>query len=652
MEELKEFREKLIALNDAYRKGNPQISDIEYDLMVDHLREMNPDDPFFKRGVVEQPTERMEKLPVPMYSLEKLKTVKEFRKWLQKMSDAGATEIVATPKFDGISLIVSEKTCKAWTRGDGTQGQRSDSHFLIMNSVPSNNSKFSYPDHTWGEAIIKKVTFAQLQDNPKFEYKNARNMVAGLFNAPGGYHNPFIRNVDFIRYGSDLPLNKGEQLAEMREIYGGNVSDSVEFFIEEILELSDDELDMFLDEELHNRFDDEYKIDGVVIEVNEYEIREKLGRLPNGNPAYAIAFKREEWCDVYQTRVTGIELGVGKTGVINPVILVSPVEINGATVSRVTGYNMGYIYDNNICKGASIEITRGGDVIPKHLKTLSYNRNELENFADESVFCPSCGERLVWDSSLVNLCCTNKDCPEKVISELVYFFRTMGCEEFEDPTIRKLYKEGFTTIDDILELNKEVFQAILGKSAGKTVFEQINKVMSGVPLARYLAALNIFEGKIAEATCQKILDGLNSETVERLRDPNSYALTAKSAVALKHECELIPGVGDVLALTFVKGLKMYLSKGKDKRIVITYVQSPKVETPTGVEKMFVCFTGFRDHDLEEALTSAGHVVLNGVTRECTILVVKDLNSTSSKLNTARQRGIKIVSREEFENEIL
>lgn len=171
-------------------------------------------------------------------------------------------------------------------------------------------------------------------------------------------------------------------------------------------------------------------------------------------------------------------------------------------------------------------------------------------------------------------------------------------------------------------------------------------------MARYLTAINVFDGKIAEATCQKILDGLDERVIEKLRNSYRDEFTAEFAVALKHECELIPGIGEVLALTFVKGLKTYISRGKDRRVVITYVQSPKVETPDGVEQMFVCMTGFRNKELEKALQAQGHVVLNGVTKECTVLVVADINSTSSKMKTAKQRGLRIVTREDFENEIL
>ena len=650
-EKINSLRERLITLNKAYREGNPQVSDIEYDHMVETLLENSPEDEFFKKGIVEEATDRMEELPVPMYSLEKIKTAKEFRKWLQKMFAAGCKEIVATPKFDGISLVVDEDDKRAWTRGDGVEGQLSTKHFNKMFNGEGEQLE-SHFMHTWGEAIMKKKTFAHLKDSQAdFTYKNARNMVAGLFNSPDGWKNRFMFNVDFVRYGSDLTGNKSEVLAELNRTFR-NVTPFVNFYIEEIMELDDEELNMLLDEELHDRFDAEYKIDGVVIEVNEESVRKELGRLPNGNPAYAIAFKKDEWCDVYQTKVISIEKGVGKTGVLNPVIIIEPVEMNGATVSRATAYNAAYLIDQHICEGAFIEVTRGGDVIPKHLKTIEYDENAYIDMMDNLVICPSCGELLKWNETHVDLVCPNESCRERIISGMVYFFRTMGCEQFEEPTIRRLYDFGYKTIDAILESHVSEFQSLLGKSKGKTVFNQIEKVLAGVPLARYLTAINVFDGKIAEATCQKILDGLNGETVERLRDTNNYALAAESAVVLKHECELIPGIGDVLALTFVKGLKTYLSRGKDERIVITYVQSPKVEVPEGVKQMYVCMTGFRDKELEKVLQAQGHVVLNGVTKDCTVLVVADINSTSSKMKTAKQRGLRIVTREDFENEIL
>ena len=650
-EKINSLRAELVALNKAYREGNPQISDVDYDHMVETLRVNSPEDEFFKKGIVEEATDRMEPLPVPMYSLEKIKTIKDFRKWLQKMFAAGCKEIVATPKFDGISLVVDEDDKRAWTRGDGVEGQLSTKHFDRMF-----NGEGEHPEphlmHTWGEAIMKKKTFAHLKDNQAdFAYKNARNMVAGIFNSPDGWNNRFMANVDFVRYGSDLTGDKSSVLEELKRTFH-NVTPYVSFLIEEIMELDDEEMNLLLDEELHDRFDAEYKIDGVVIEVDEESVREQLGRLPNGNPAYAIAFKKEEWCDVYQTKVISIEKGIGKTGVLNPVILIEPVEINGATVSRATAYNAAYLVENNICEGAVIEVTRGGDVIPKHLKTLEYNETMFEKMCDDLVICPSCGKPLKWNETNVDLVCTNDKCKEMVISEMVYFFRTMGCEQFEEPTIRRLYNFGYRSVETILESHVAEFQKLLGKAKGKTVYDHIQKVLTeGVPMARYMTALNIFDGKIAEATCQKIFDAANPEMAERVKTVSYEIGSIAEATYLAKSLEQVNGVGEILARSFVKGLIKLQHIGIYPGVNITYVQTPET-TPLAENAMVVCMTGFRDKEMEVQLNKLGHRVVDGVTKECNVLVVADLNSNSTKMKKAKEKGLRIVERMEFRRELL
>ena len=296
-----ELRNQLLAANAAYRSGESIMSDVEYDALVEKLRKLDPSDIFFNKGIVEAADDRMEELPVPMYSLEKIKEIKPLRKWLKKMLDAGACEVVAMPKFDGISLLTYDMDGdQAWTRGDGIEGQRSDAHFTRMNNGKPKG--YFCNVHTWGEAICKKTTFAHLKDELNVAYKNARNMVAGVFNSSDGFKNPVITYIDFVRYGIDEPIDKDDQLRVLRNRYQ-NVTPSRTYLIEELLELDDADLNDLIDLELHDEFDAEYKIDGIVLEINEWAVKQQLGRLPNGNPAYSVAFKREEWCDTYQTKV-------------------------------------------------------------------------------------------------------------------------------------------------------------------------------------------------------------------------------------------------------------------------------------------------------------------------------------------------------------
>lgn len=653
--EITKLRNKLIKLNDAYRAGEPQVSDNEYDALVEQLREASPNDEFFASGVVEEADERMEELPLPMYSLEKVKTIKGLRKWLQSVADGhGAKSIVMTPKYDGISLLVKEDpdidNAQAWTRGDGQQGQRSDQHFLYVGNNYDNNT-LATTMFTWGEAIMAKSKFVRLkEDDENFNYKKARNMVAGVFNSPTGYDSPYIGAIDYVRYGCDLQLNKIDQLNELNRTFGTNAP-CVHHDLDKLLATTDEELDAII-EEVYNTLNDKYAIDGIVLEVNEYLVREDMGRLPNGNPAYAIAFKREEWTEVYQTRVEKIEYGIGKTGVLNPVIIVEPVEMDGATVTRASIYNASQLIDRHVCPGAIVDIIRSGDVIPKHLKTITYDEGSFENEMDNMMVCPSCGKPLRWDENHVNLVCINKECKERRISEMVYFFRTLGCEEFEDPTIRKMYEAGWTDITMILEASLPQMQELLGEAKGKTVFDQISHALyDGLPLARVMTACNVFQGVIAETICQKIIDGLPENYQEWL----GMGLPLDNGTAkqmLKDSILEIKGVGEAFANAFVQGVHRYLRSPLVGVINVSYIVTPKVEVQEGQEQLYVCMTGFRDKEAEAKLKADGHVVLSGVTKDCNLLVVADVNSNSSKAKTARERGIRIITREQFNREIL
>lgn len=649
---LAELRNELYRLNDLYRKGTPEVSDTEYDALVEYLRKQNPEDEFFTKGIVEKATDRMEPLPLPMYSLEKVKTYKELKKWLKKMYDLGARDICITPKFDGISLLVNEQTEQAWTRGDGVEGQRSDAHYHSLADNDHCDIEFEKPYYTWGEAIFRRADFDTVKENGA-DYKNARNAVAGLFNSPDGT-NPALQYVSYVRYGSDLPLSKMEQLATMKQ-QGFEVAPNFGMYIDEILDTvespEDDEeyTDADMEKEFDAWFEDwnkTWNCDGLVFEVDEYEIREKLGRLPNGNPVYAVAFKKPEWVPGYLTTVKDIEASISKDGVWCPVIVVEPVEMDGATVERVTGYNTQYIVDNHIYPGAEIEITRSGQVIPKHIRTVKWDAREFNKwFADNSFYCPSCGECMTYDENGVNLVCLNEQCEQRVISGIVYFFKTLGVEGFSEPTIRTLYKEGYDTLDKVLGATISALQRIFGQVRGMNVFTAISKsIAEKQPLPRIMTALNCFRGVIAESVAEKI--------ISEVGDPRPY-FASRTLEQAERELSQIEGVGEQSINAFCDGCKRYDDYRRNNpefpyTVTITVKKQP---VQVADNQLVVCMTGFRDKELEQRLESQGHRVVSGVTRDCNVLVVADLSSQSSKSQKAREKGIRIVDRETFNKEI-
>ena len=647
-----EIRNELYRLNDLYRKGTPEVTDAEYDALVEYLRKQNPDDEFFTRGIVEKATDRMEPLPLPMYSLEKVKTYKELKKWLKKMYDLGARDICVTPKFDGISLLVNEQTEQAWTRGDGVKGQRSDVHYHSLADNDHCDIEFTKPYYTWGEAIFRRADFETVRENGA-EYKNARNAVAGLFNSPDGT-NPVLQYVSYVRYGSDLKMSKMEQLATMKK-QGFEVAPNFGMYIDEILDTveSPEDDEEYTDDDMEKEFDAWFEdwnrtwnCDGLVFEVDEYDIREKLGRLPNGNPAYAIAYKKPEWVPGYLTIVKDIEANISKDGVWCPVIVVEPVEMDGATVERVTGYNAQYIMEHHIYPGAEIEITRSGQVIPKHIRTVKWDSREFVKwFADNEYYCPSCGEYMSYDENGVNLVCSNKQCEQRVISGIVYFFKTLGVEGFSEPTIRTLYKEGYDTLDRVLGATIPALQRIFGQVRGMNIFTAISKsIAEEQPLSRIMTALNCFRGVIAESVAEKI--------ISEIGDPRLY-FASRTLEQVERELSRIEGVGEQSINAFCDGCKRYDDYTRNNpefpyTVTITVKKEP---VQAAENQLAVCMTGFRDKELEQRLESQGHRVVNGVTRDCNVLVVADISSQSSKSQKAREKGIRIVDRKTFEQEI-
>lgn len=630
---MKALEEQILKANLEYRNGTPIMSDNEYDSLVLKLKETDPQSEFILKSILEQPSgDRMEELPIEMFSLEKVKTVRELLYWMNAICGLQREDcLIITLKYDGISLCINEENNAAWTRGNGFEGQRSDNHYSVISKHTEKGRTPSILQYTFGEAIFPTKGFLE----NKGEYKSARNCVAGLFNSPDT--SLMLGFVDVVRYGTNLgELDKDSQLSKLKERYPTTTATWVtttcaSFMIDETV------VKNWLDE-IFNTLCKKYKCDGLVIEVNSAEKRNRLGRLPNNNPKFAIAYKNPDWSEREETKVTGIEWNVSKDGNVKPVILIEPIDLCGATVQRASGYNAKYICDNHICEGTLVVIARSGDVIPKHLKTVSYNEENYQTMCDEMMICPSCGELLRWDNTITDLVCLNSLCEQRRIAELVYFFNTVGMEEFREPTIKKIYQAGFRSVVSILNITPAKLFAIegIGNSLTNTIITQFEKLKKdGVSLAKLMTAYNVFGGGLGEKTCQKILDNLSKEDLDKVED--------LTTVETEHLTS-IEGIGEITARTFNNGLFLY-SKIDNDNISVHSIEKSKVKAAEN--QMNVCFSGVRDKGLEAELISKGHKIASGVTSKTTHLVVKDPNSNSSKTVKAKELGISIYSLEDF-----
>jgi len=609
-----------------YRAGTPLCTDAVYDKLYEELVSKFPDSELLKKGVVAQKISRKEKLPIPMYSLNKVKSVEEIEKWRKSKSLSPGTFIVITPKYDGISLVVEELVGNCWTRGDGEVGQKSNMHFAAMPHIG-----FSYQITTVGEAIISKKNWKSSfegKNNPYSgdPYKNARNTVAGFF-TPKEVREEF-KFIDYIRYGSSNDdEDKNVQLVALNKL------NTVQVPLR-ICQLKNIDKEML--DELYIHWSEEYQIDGLVIDICSAKIRKELGREENMNPAYAVAYKSPEWSGSAEVKVKGITWQVSKQGKLKPVINIEPTEVDGVVISNVTGINAAYVFDNNIAEDSVIKIIRSGSVIPKHIETLDFDGYECMLLHDSVATCPCCESPTKWDETMTELICHNPECKEKKIAKLVHFFTTLEVEEFGEPSIIRLYNAGFDTIERILKITIAQLLRIEGfaTKSSWSLRNQFDKLIEvGKPLAQIVDACDLMEGKLGQKTIQLIFDNTDG--------PADWVGSDKLI--------LIHGIADSSAVTFIAGMDEYWKKNLyDLPIKVTYIESPKVEvTGNKYENQKICFTGCRlTKEQEKEIQAQGGEVVSGVSGKTTLLVVKntdDSTMSSSKAVKAKSLGIKIIT---------
>lgn len=599
-----------------YRAGTPLCTDTVYDKLYEELVLKFPDSELLKKGVVAQKISRKEKLPIPMYSLNKVKSVEEIKKWL-KSKGCENESLIITPKYDGISLVVEELVSNCWTRGDGEIGQKSNKHFA---SMP--HRSYSHQETTFGEAIMSKKNFKHYSD----KFANPRNMVAGLFNRDEPVED--LKDVDYIRYGSDnSEIHKCQQLQLLNHF---NIVE-VPFYFFEIQTLDEATLN-----KIYSEWSYDYQIDGLVIDIDDAQKRKELGREENMNPAYAVAYKNPEWSGSAEVKVKGITWQVSKQGKLKPVIQIEPTEVDGVVISNVTGINAAYVFDNNIAPESVIKIIRSGQVIPKHIDTVSYLHMECVSLKLELQKCTCCESPTKWDETQTELICSNPECREKKIAKLVHFFTTLEIEEFGEPSIIRLYNAGYDTIEKILKITIAQLLRIEGfaTKSSWSLRNQFDKLIEvGKPLAQIIDACDLMEGKLGQKTIQLIFDNTDG--------PADWVGSDKLI--------LIHGIADSSAVTFIAGMDEYWKKNLyDLPIKVTYIESPKVEvTGDKYKDQKICFTGCRPtKEQEKEIQAQGGEVVSGVSSKTTLLVVKNTDEStisSSKAVKAKSLGIKIIT---------
>lgn len=604
---IEELKSKIKSANKAYREGDAIMSDKEWDSLVEKLAELSPDDELLSEVGHSIDKSRKVKLPIEMSSMNKIKSMEDLSDWSRLRNIPTQTIVIITPKYDGLSLCVNELEDSAFTRGDGTFGQKSDKHYSLISNHLNEVDSFIY---TYGEVMMSKKTFL---DKYSSDFANPRNLVAGLLNSKEASES--LKDCDYIKYGAIPSRNIFQTKKQILDKLNSGQRIKVPYHISKLSELTEEVL---LD--LFKEYSVEYEIDGLIIEVNDLNQQLVLGReTSTNNPTWARAFKHINFEQSESSIVTGISWNISKQGYLKPIIHINPIQLDGVTVSNVTGNNARYIKEMGIGVGSEVKVVRSGMVIPKVVEVIK----------QVDFVMPSIGVDIEWNEAGIELITLNETDDQK-LKKLISFFEILESDNVSEGVITQLWEAGHKTIKDILSLTKEDLEKIdrFGKRKAKIVYDSIQKSVTGVQLSKLQHASNLFFGLGSRKLC--------------LLEHFGYENKPNKEVVLR-----IDGFAEISASSYMDGFDNFREFIKD--LPITILEIVEVEkTSSELEGKSFCFTGLRRKDIESIIESKGGKIGGSVNRRTNYLTCKDPGSGSSKLTKAQDLGVILLSIDELE----
>jgi len=604
---INELVEKIKIANEKYRIGEPIMSDSQFDKLVEQLKDLDPKNEILQTiGYQIKDENRKSRLPIEMASMNKIKSIEDIKDWCRLKEISSTETVVITPKFDGLSLCVNETTQEAWTRGDGEFGQKSNEHYKLIGNHLDNSTRDEY---TYGEVMMSKTTFLKKYST---EFANPRNLVAGLLNSKEPQDT--LKDCSYIKYGSiSKKLSSNYQTKQqVLDSLNSNQEIKVNYHICKISDVTEDLLIS-----LFHKFGTEYEIDGLIIEINDINSQNKLGReTSSNNPVWARAFKHPSFEQSAQTEIIGISWNISKQGYLKPTLHINPVRLDGVTVSNVTGNNARFVKDMGIGIGAKVLVKRSGMVIPI-----------ISEVIDPVDFVIPNVPNIDWNENGVELI-TLTETDEQKFKQLVSFFEILETDNFGEGVIKQLWDNGHNTVKNILNLSQSDLEKIdrFGKRKAEIVYNSIKKATSDVSLSKLQHATGIFKG-------------LGSKKLALLEH-----FTTKPIVDQILEIE---GFAEISAQSYIDGYDKFFEFINGLPITIQE-KKESVKVSNDLDGMSFVFTGIRRPDLVEVIESRGGKEGSSVSKNTTYLVMKSVGSGSSKEKKAQEFGVKVITVQELE----
>ena len=638
---MEELNELLAKASDAYYNTGVEImSDKQYDELYDELESLEK-----KTGVILSDSRTQQvgyevssglkkiKHPSKMLSLDKTKSVEELKSWL------GEHKGFLSWKLDGLTLVLTYNNGEleqAVTRGNGEIGEEITANARHIKGIPA---RIPFKGHlvVRGESLMKYKDFervnAEIDDGTK--YKNPRNLCVGtvrnldsrvtaqrninffafnLVSADGYEENSFIKRLDWL------------EAQGFQRVYGLTVTkDTIEG------DVSDFERAVS---------ENEFPSDGLVLMYDDVAYGLSLGETSHA-PRNGIAFKwRDETAD---TVLREVEWSASRTGLLNPVAIFDPVELEGTTVSRASVHNLSIVKQLRLGIGDTLTIFNANMIIPQVLENKTASGS-----LDIPKVCPVCGgatEIRSSDEEVETLVCPNKDCAAKHIGKFEHFVQrdAMNIVGMSTATIETLVSEGFVReFRDFYHLDDYKFKIVVLEGFGEKSYQKLADAVEAsrkTELSRVLYAMGIpnIGRQASRLICSQYI---TAEELERL------------TVA---ELTAIDGIGDVLAKDFVKFFADEKKLGEFRRLVaeLDIEEAVAVNSDSAIAGKTFVITGSvhiwkNRNELKAFIEQNGGKAAGSVSSKTDYLINNDNTSNSTKNKTAKELGVPIITEEEFQ----
>ena len=600
-----------------YNKSAPEITDFEFDKLVDELKSLG--------GTIDVGAPSYGKKiqhSKMMGSLEKETTSEAIIEWANKYTKS---HVLVTPKIDGLAVrlnYVNGKLIQAATRGDGIVGQDVTDNVRMIKNIPqilTNNLTVEVR----GEILMFRSVFNEFIKQGIENLANPRNAASGSLMAK----DPKItgdRNLSFLCYDviTDQRFNTEQEKFQWidKNLYG------IYHVAFQLIEINS--FKAVADVWESNRPTLDYEIDGLVIAINNISEQEEAGwtgHRPKGKMAFK--FKPEQ----KQAKVLSIEWQVGRTGKLTPVAYIEPTLIGGSTIGKMTLHNASILRSLNLAVNDIALIEKAGDIIPQVVRVVERSSDRIPIIYPTE--CPICKGPTQLDEREVSLWCINLQCPARFIEQLIHYISILDIMGVGEAIIAGLCEAGYVkSVPDLYDITLDQIKKVTGGDrSSEKVYNAIHS-KKDIPLENFLDSLGIdgLGTKISKDLSKKF------KTLQAIRNIRSGDLVT------------IEGIGDLTESKIIEGLKSN-SNIIDRLLERVRVMDNVTVTGSLTGKSF-CLTGKMSkprEEIEAVIISLGGEASSGVKKGLTYLVQADPTSKSGKTQNALKFGVQIISEDDL-----